>query len=58
VDGDLGNSRGRGGQFFYACGMAMHILGLTKDDFNPGVTDVLGVASFLGLSQGGQTLFI
>jgi peroxiredoxin family protein len=43
---------------FYACEMAMHILGLTKDDFIPEVKDVLGVASFLGLSQGGQTLFI
>lgn len=43
---------------FYACEMAMHILGLTKDDFIPEVKDVLGVASFLKLSDGGQTLFI
>jgi peroxiredoxin family protein len=43
---------------FYACEMAMHILGLTKDDFIPEVKDVLGVASFLKLSEGGQTLFI
>jgi peroxiredoxin family protein len=43
---------------FYACEMAMHILGLTKDDFIPEVKDVLGVASFLQLSDGGQTLFI
>ena len=43
---------------FYACEMAMHVLGLTKDDFIPEVKEVLGVASFLELSKGGQTLFI
>ena len=42
----------------YACEMAMHILGLKRDDFFPAVKDVLGVASFLKLSEGGQTLFI
>jgi peroxiredoxin family protein len=43
---------------FYACEMAMHILGLEKSDFIPEVKDVLGVATFLRLSEGGQTLFI
>lgn len=43
---------------FYACEMAMHILGLQKSDFIPEVKDVLGVATFLNLSEGGQTLFI
>ena len=43
---------------FYACEMAMHVLGLSKEDFIPEVKDVLGVASFLELSKGGQTLFI
>ena len=43
---------------FYACEMAMHVLGLTRDDFIPEVKGVLGVASFLDLSKGGQTLFI
>ncbi|MDR1023931.1 MAG: DsrE/DsrF/DrsH-like family protein [Prevotellaceae bacterium] len=43
---------------FYACEMAMHILGLQKADFIPEVKDVLSVASFLRLSEGGQTLFI
>ena len=42
----------------YACEMAMHVLGLTRQDFIPEVKDVLGVASFLNLSEGGQTLFI
>lgn len=43
---------------FYACEMAMHILGIQKSDLIPEVKDVLGVASFLNLSEGGQTLFI
>jgi peroxiredoxin family protein len=43
---------------FYACEMAMHILGIGKDDLIPEVKEVLGVASFLKLSEGGQTLFI
>ncbi len=42
----------------YACEMAMHVLGLKREDFIPEVKDVLGVASFLKLSDGGQTLFI
>ena len=41
----------------YACEMAMHVLGLKKEDFIPEVKDVLGVATFLNLSDGGQTLF-
>ncbi|MDR1120019.1 MAG: DsrE/DsrF/DrsH-like family protein [Dysgonamonadaceae bacterium] len=43
---------------FYACEMAMHVLGLQKSDFIPEIKAVLGVASFLKLSEGGQTLFI
>jgi peroxiredoxin family protein len=43
---------------FYACEMAMHILGLQKSDFIPEIKEILGVASFLKLSEDGQTLFI
>ncbi|MDR2622168.1 MAG: DsrE/DsrF/DrsH-like family protein [Dysgonamonadaceae bacterium] len=43
---------------FYACEMALHILGLGKSDLIPEVKEILGVASFLKLSEGGQTLFI
>jgi peroxiredoxin family protein len=43
---------------FYACEMAMHILGLEKKDFIPEVKDVIGVTSFLKIADGGQTLFI
>lgn len=42
----------------YACEMAMHVLGLEKSDFIHEVKDVLGVATFLNISEGGQTLFI
>lgn len=42
----------------YACEMAMHVLGLRKSDFVHEVKDVLGVATFLRLSEGGQTLFV
>lgn len=42
----------------YACEMAMHVLGLQQSDFVHEVKDVLGVATFLRLSAGGQTLFI
>lgn len=42
----------------YACEMAMHILGLEKSDFIHEVKGVLGVATFLDLSEGGRTIFI
>jgi peroxiredoxin family protein len=42
----------------YACEMSMHILGITKDDFIPEIKDVLGVAKFLDISEGGDRLFI
>ena len=42
----------------YACEMAMHIMGLEKSDFIKEVKDVLGVATFLEISEGGQTIFI
>lgn len=42
----------------YACEMAMHILGLQKGDFIHEVKDVLGVSTFLDISESGQTLFI
>lgn len=46
------------GIHLYACEMAMHILGLGKSDFINEVEDVLGVATFLKLSEGGQVLFV
>ena len=39
-------------------GMAMRVLGLEKSDLVREVKDVLGVATFLEISEGGRTLFI
>jgi peroxiredoxin family protein len=43
---------------FYACEMSMHILGLTLDDFDAEVKEILGVSRFLEYSADGETLFI
>jgi peroxiredoxin family protein len=43
---------------FYACEMAMHILGLQNSDLIPEVKETIGISKFLQLSDGGQTLFI
>ena len=42
---------------FYACEMSQVILGTTLADYEL-VTEVLGVARFLELSEGGQVIFI
>jgi peroxiredoxin family protein len=55
---ELVNAAKELGVNFYACEMAMHILGIGESDIIPEVKEILGVASFLKLSEGGQTLFI
>ncbi|MCX7798570.1 MAG: DsrE/DsrF/DrsH-like family protein [Melioribacter sp.] len=42
----------------YACEMSINILGLKKEDFIPEVKEILGVAKFLNLSEGGEIIFI
>lgn len=42
----------------YACEMSGVILGLEKDTYIPEVKEILGVAKFLEISDGGRTLFI
>ena len=42
----------------YACEMSGIILGLEKDTYIPEIKEILGVAKFLEISEGGQTLFI
>jgi peroxiredoxin family protein len=42
----------------YACSMMASVMGLGKGDFNEMVDDVVGAATFLQMSEGGQTLFI
>ncbi len=43
---------------FIACEMAMHILGLTRDDLIDDVKEVIGVPTFLQYSEDAQVLFI
>jgi peroxiredoxin family protein len=42
----------------YACEMSMNILGMKQPDFIAEIKDVIGVPTFLKLSEGGETLFI
>jgi len=42
----------------YACSMMTEVMGLKQADFNDLVDDVVGAAAFLGMADGGQTLFI
>jgi peroxiredoxin family protein len=46
------------GAKIYACSMMAGVMGLKKEDFNELVDDVVGAATFLAQSAGGQTLFI
>ena len=43
---------------FIACEMAMHILGLTREDLIDDVKEVIGVPTFLQYSEDAQVLFI
>ena len=42
----------------FACGMTMDLFGMTLEHLEPVVKDVAGVAQFMTLSEGGQTMFI
>ncbi len=42
----------------YACSMMAGVMGLTEEDFNDLVDDVVGAATFLQAAENGQTLFI
>ena len=46
------------GAKIYACSMMAEVMGLKQADFNDLVDDVVGAAAFLGMADGGQTLFI
>jgi len=41
-----------------ACEMAMNILGVKKEDLDDYVSEVIGVATFLEISEDAQTIFI
>jgi peroxiredoxin family protein len=47
-----------GSVHIYACGMTMDLFGLKLEQLEPIVTDVIGVAGFVSMADGGQTLFI
>lgn len=42
----------------YACEMSMNILGTEQSDFIPEVKEVIGVATFMKYSSGGERVFI
>jgi peroxiredoxin family protein len=42
----------------YACSMMSSAMGLQRADFNDLVDDIVGAATFLQDSEGGQVLFI
>ncbi len=46
------------GAHVYACSMMCGVMGLKKGDLDPIVDDIVGAATYLQMSEGGQTLFI
>ena len=42
----------------HACSTSMEFLGISKENLIPEVDDIIGASTFLGLSEGAQTLFI
>jgi len=46
------------GVHLHACSTSMEFLNLKKEEMIPEVEDIIGAATFLGLSEGARTLFI
>lgn len=46
------------GVHLHACSTTMEMMGVKKEDLVPEIDDVVGAATFLQLSENGQTLFI
>jgi peroxiredoxin family protein len=46
------------GATIHACSMMSGVMGLTQSDYSDLIDDIVGAASFLQASDGGQTLFI
>lgn len=42
----------------YACSMMSEVMGLSREDFNDLVDDVVGAATFVQLAEHGETMFI
>jgi peroxiredoxin family protein len=46
------------GVHLHACSTTMEMMGMKKEDLVPEVEDVVGAATFIGMSEGGQVMFI
>jgi peroxiredoxin family protein len=47
-----------GGARLYACKMSVDMMGLTMDDFVPGVLDIVTASDFMDMTEGAQIIFI
>jgi peroxiredoxin family protein len=46
------------GAKMYACKMSVDMFGLTKNDFIPGVEDIVTASDFMDMTEGSQIIFI
>jgi len=46
------------GAHMYGCKMTVDMMSLTKDDFIPGVEDIVTAAEFIDMTEGSQIIFI
>ncbi|MGC8496335.1 MAG: DsrE/DsrF/DrsH-like family protein [Candidatus Micrarchaeia archaeon] len=54
----LAEAKEAGNVKVYACSLTASMFNLKKEDFDPIVDDIVGAASFLQMSEGGQVIFI
>lgn len=54
----LRNAKEIGNIKVYACAMTADLLGITKDDLDPIVDDIVGVGEFVSMAKDGQILFM
>ncbi len=54
----IAGAKDLGTVYVHACAMTMDLMGLAKEDLDPSVDDVIGVGTFIQLSEGGRTIFI
>ncbi|MGC8652177.1 MAG: DsrE/DsrF/DrsH-like family protein [Candidatus Micrarchaeia archaeon] len=54
----LSEAKGAGNVKVYACSLMASMFNLKKEDLDPIVDDIVGAASFLQMSEGGQVIFI
>jgi peroxiredoxin family protein len=47
-----------GGAKLYACKMSVDMFGLKKEDFVPGVIDIVSASDFMDMTEGAQIIFI